>query len=268
VAGVSPRPKAGCRQVRLEHVPVDAEVGLDADRQFALAVALGEAPPGFRIWRSRTALVVGVEDVRRPGFAAAAAHLASEGIPCIPRDSGGGAVPVGPGTLMVSLAIPGDPGTGQTLESIYRMLSAPLLALLADLGIAAGFGAVPGAFCDGRFNLVSGGRKLGGTAQSWRLAGGSGRRYVLAEAALRVAGDGGRDTALVSRFYSLAGAPRSFDPAAVTSLAELCGHNALSPAVVATRLAVVARRPLEVPRGQAGELTGIAAKHSLRGMPG
>jgi len=244
VAGVSPWRDAWRWQVRLEHAPVDAEAGLDADRQFALAVALGEAAPGFRIWRSRPALIVGVADARTPGFAAAAAHLARKGIPCIPRDSGGGAVPVGPGTLMVSLAIPGGPGAGLTLESVYRMLSTPLLALLADLGIAAGFGAVPGSFCDGRFNLVAGGRKLAGTAQSWRLAGGTGRYYVLGGAALRVAGDGERDTALVSRFYRLAAVPRSFDADAVTSLAELCGPNAPSSEAVASHLAAAVRGSL------------------------
>ncbi len=67
-------------------------------------------------------------------------------------------------------------------------------------GLRAGVGAVPGAFCDGRYNLTLERRKLAGTAQRWRRSR-DGRPAVLAHGAVLM--DDWREPMadIVNRFY-------------------------------------------------------------------
>ena len=84
-------------------------------------------------------------------------------------------MPQGPGVLNLSLVWRADADAGCARagsEVIYRALCGELAGALARLGIAATPQAVAGSFCDGRFNLAVAGRKLVGTAQSWRRVAG------------------------------------------------------------------------------------------------
>jgi lipoate-protein ligase A len=107
-----------------------------------------------------------------PGFAAAAADPTHGQVQV--RASGGGLVPQGAGRVEPEPGLArgiGRAGGPSGTDAIYRALCDALAAALARLGVAASPQPVEGSFCDGRFNLAVGGRKLVGTAQAWRRVG-------------------------------------------------------------------------------------------------
>ena len=204
----------------------DPEARLARDAVLGEAVARADSLPTFRLWQNRRALVVSRRESRLERFEAASQRLAQEGWPVLVRDSGGGAVPHGEGILHLSLALPRGDAPVFSIEALYRALCKPLRIALGGLGIETGLGAVPGAFCDGRFNLVHRGRKLAGTAQRWRggpagtgVIGG----YALAHALLVVDHDLSAANAALNRFYALVGSDQRVDPCASTTVrACLC----------------------------------------------
>ena len=176
-----------------------------------LEAARAEGTATARVWENARCLVVARADRRLPRFAEASAALAGEGWPVVVRESGGTAVPHGPGILSLSLAFRPPAGAPCTLESTYDALCAPLEDALAALGLACSRGEVPGAFCDGRYDLAVLGRKLAGTAQRWRAGPGGPapeRGAVLAHAVLLVDADRRELAAAIDRFYAAAGSAR------------------------------------------------------------
>ena len=169
------------------------------------------------LWQAPQCLIVTRKDTRLPHFAAACHQLAAEGWPVHVRDSGGTAVPHGPGILNLSLLLP---RTAADLAHYYRLLGAPLLALLGEYGLAGSYDFVPGSFCDGQYNLVIEGRKITGTAQRWLAPGQDHGGAVLAQAMLLVDGDVDEGTRMASRFYELAGGELRFVPGTSTTLAR------------------------------------------------
>lgn len=203
--------------------PGGAHERLDRDRRLLEAVRAGTAPPTARIWENARCIVAARSERGLAGLEAARRELAAQGWPLLVRESGGTAVPHAPGTLQLSLAFRPPERPRCTLESVYGALGLPLLRTLERLGIAAAFGDVPGSFCDGRFNLVTHGRKLAGTAQRWRTRPGAaapGRGAVLAQALLLVCGDVEELTDAVNTFYAAAGSPRRSEPGASITVAE------------------------------------------------
>ena len=203
--------------------------GMARDAELGVEVANG-GPPTFRLWVSPQSLAISRQDTRLPGFADAAEVMAATGWPVIVRETGGSAVPLGPGVLNLCLVMPrsllaGHPGT--SLELVYELLCKPIRQTLSTLNIHSIFGSVPGAFCDGRFNLVVNGKKISGTAQVWRgsragrAANGDG--FVLAQAALLVDVDAQAVTETANRFYRLAGKPMQFASTDIVSVRECVG---------------------------------------------
>jgi octanoyl-[GcvH]:protein N-octanoyltransferase len=187
------------------------------------AVRSGAAPATARIWENARCLVVARSDRRLPRFEAARAELAAAGWPVIVRESGGTAVPHGPGILSLSLAFRPPRSRRCTIESGYDAVCRPLEAALASLGVASERREVKGAFCDGRFDLAVSGRKIAGTAQRWRAGPGGPapeRGAVLAHAVWLVDADRAAAAAALDRFYAAAGAPRRCDPRASITLRE------------------------------------------------
>jgi lipoate-protein ligase A len=186
-------------------------------------VRSGRLPPTARLWSNERCLVVARSDARLPRFAAAREELARAGWPLVVRESGGSAVPHGPGILALSLAFrPGAAGPC-TLESIYGGLCDALALGLARLGVRAERGAVADAFCDGRYDLAVAGRKIAGTAQRWRAGPGGPapeRGAVLAHAVLLVDVDLAEATEAVNRFYRAAGGARRARAEAAITLRE------------------------------------------------
>jgi lipoate-protein ligase A len=206
--------------------PRSSAAGVEADSVIGGEVGLGIRPPSLRIWENPRALVVTARESRLPAFDSACRALAADGWPVVLRDSGGTAVPHGPGILEVSLALPLDRLPPHALEAIYGALCEPVRIALAELGVETAYGEVEGSFCDGRFNLVAGGRKIAGTSQRWRGGLPPSHRpdgYVLAHMVLFVDADMRAATEVVNRFYGLAGSDHRFDPGAVVSAVERLG---------------------------------------------
>jgi lipoate-protein ligase A len=127
--------------------------------------------------------------------------------------------------LNLSLVWRADGGPGAAprgTEAIYRALCEGLVAALARLGLPAAPQAVSGSFCDGRFNLAVAGRKLVGTAQSWRRV--AGRPVVLAHAVIVVDADPVALTEAANDFERDLGSGRHYRAEALTSVAQAWQH--------------------------------------------
>ena len=203
---------------------------------------LWEAPPGLIAPRSYR---------RYARLAQIQTDFARHGVAVELRPSGGGVVPQGPGILNMSLAFPVSQPIGSLSDAIYQHLCAILQSALAGLGIRAEARAVGGSFCDGRYNLAVGGRKIAGTAQYWRRRGANGHA-VLAHAVLLVDADPVAATGLANTFEAALGSGRAYDPDAVTSVALSLPGNDASPdrglsSVVRGALRRALARPEPVP---------------------
>lgn len=197
-----------------EHITRDRAVA----RAVAQTTATGTAAPSFRLWRSMPAVIASNADTRLPHFDFAVQRLTQQGWPVVVRDTGGSAIPNGPGVVNLSFFIARGETSTVDIDTVYRLICEPIIETLAYWGVRAQMGAVDDAFCDGRYNIVAGGRKIAGTAQAWRGGGRLTPGYILAHAALFVDIDTIAATNIVNRFYYLAGSDVRFDPAAATCL--------------------------------------------------
>ncbi|MFQ2103307.1 lipoyl protein ligase domain-containing protein [Aeromonas sp. Marseille-Q5825] len=200
-----------------------------AEEQRWLRDCAHDGLPRAHLWQAPQCLIVTRKDMRLPRYQAACEQLAAEGWPVHVRDSGGTAVPHGAGILNLSLLLP---RTTTDLGHYYRLLGAPLLALLAEHGLEGNYDFVPGSFCDGQYNLVIEGRKVTGTAQRWLAPGQDHGGAVLAQAMLLVAGDVDEGTRMASRFYELAGGELRFMAGTSTTLASCIGWRGGDQALV------------------------------------
>jgi octanoyl-[GcvH]:protein N-octanoyltransferase len=192
------------------------------DAELLEAVRRG-APPVARVWENARCLVAARSDARLPRFAEAAEAMARAGWPVCVRESGGTTIPQGPGILSLTLVFRPPPGAPFTIEAGYDAVCRPIERALAALGLASARGAVGAAFCDGRFDLSIGGRKIAGTAQRWRAVPGGPnpeRGAVLLHAVLLADPDRSEGIGAVNRFYERAGSERHADPAASITLRE------------------------------------------------
>ncbi len=183
------------------------------------------------LWGAPAGLIVPRSCERLPHWSAAVEAMATAGWPVQVRGSGGGPVPQGPGVLNLSLVWRSDSVTPTRTDLIYADLCAGLAAAFARLGIVATPQPVPDSFCDGRFNLAVGGRKLVGTAQSWRRV--AGVPVVLAHAVILCTCDSALLTERVNCFEAAAGSPRRYRADAVTNVARAwcAAHAQVLPAV-------------------------------------
>ncbi|WP_062305790.1 lipoate--protein ligase family protein [Alicyclobacillus sendaiensis] len=197
-------------EVSVEEVPVSPLDNILLDDHLGQQVAHRERLPVVRVWRHLpvTGLVVSRRDVAGSTGQAAMARMAAEGWPLFVRSTGGTAVPHGEGMLNLSLIFPRQ-AEGATTDRYYRILCQPLVEWLQALGLEAEMTDVPGAYCDGNYNVAVGGRKVVGTAQAWRggLAGMASRHpgYVLAHGCISVSPDLDAAIAAMQRFYHYAG---------------------------------------------------------------
>jgi len=188
------------------------------------------------LWEGAPSLVVPRSYERLPLFAAARDRWAASGVSVQVRASGGGLVPQGPGLLNLTLVWPADPAAALDIGGIYQALCGELAAAFARLGIMASPQAVEGSFCDGRYNLAVDGRKLVGTAQSWRRI--AGRQVVLAHAVIVVDADPQALTADANAFEREIESGRRYRAEALTSVARAwCVVHAaeVAPTELATR---------------------------------
>src|SRR5574337_387155 len=196
------------------------------------AAATGRA--AAHLWRGATGLIVARSCTQLPGWAEASRRHRAQ-----VRASGGGVVPQGPGVVNLSLTWPVDASAPIDLDAVYAALCAELAAALARLAIRARPQAVDGSFCDGRYNLAAGGRKLAGTAQSWRRFGP--RMVVLAHAVIVADADPQMLTDAANAFERDLGSPRRYRADALTSVARAWqdAHRESAPADIEARLVTV-----------------------------
>ncbi|MFC5694675.1 biotin/lipoate A/B protein ligase family protein [Pseudomonas sp. GCM10022186] len=183
---------------------LSVEAGLEAERQLLDRVHAGEEEWGVLFWRpSDFAVVMPRRLSRLPGFLAADIGCAALGWPIALRDTGGEPVPQSPAVLNVALAyaVPAQEDEQGRIEAAYLRLCEPICQWLRGLGLVPGLGEVAGAFCDGRFNVTLGRRKLVGTAQRWRRRAADGRMVVLVHGAILLEDQRGIMVEAVNRFY-------------------------------------------------------------------
>ena len=177
----------------------DGDAAIRRDDDLLAGLLASQATPShIRLWTNSQCLVTPRTMASKPGFAEAQAAALAAGWPVRLRESGGTTVVHRPGILNVSLlfAVAADQAV---IEAAYGRLADRILPALAVLKVAdADVGAVPGSYCDGRFNIRIGGRKLAGTA--CRIRRTTGRAAVLAHASIVVEGDPASDLAAITAF--------------------------------------------------------------------
>ncbi|WP_240923318.1 lipoate--protein ligase family protein [Metapseudomonas otitidis] len=202
---------------------LEVEAGLAAERALLEQVHRGEREAGLLLWRPLDrALVMPARMSRLPGFETARAGCETLDWPVSLRDTGGEPVPQSPGVLNIALAYAAPTGESELtrIETAYLRLCRPLCDWLAGQGLEPGIGEVPGAFCDGRYNVRLGARKLVGTAQRWRRRSQDGRNVVLVHGAMLVENEREAMVALVNAFYVGCGLADRCEAASHVGLAE------------------------------------------------
>lgn len=199
-----------------------------------------ESHAKFLVWRTPTALIVPRGMPARANFDAAARDAAQRGWPVHERDTGGDLTPQAPGVINVSLAFK-DESAKPSIAKAYLRLLQPVIAFLKEgMGFDAASASVEGSFCDGAYNLVYDGRKLGGTAQRWKMVQGPGEApvaHVLSHIAIMA--DMPLDSAVetMNAFYRLSGIEKEIRLERHVSLASIVGAQQAEPAKVADQLA-------------------------------
>jgi lipoate-protein ligase A len=234
------------RFAMLEHHVMPLADGIAAERGWAQAVAAGSGPQAH-LWQGQPGWAVPASYARAPGWADWQTRCARAGTPAHVRSSGGGLVPQGPGLWNLSLLWRTAQSEPVQSDAVYQALCALLERTLAALGVAASPQPVEGSFCDGRYNLAAGGRKLVGTAQAWRRV--EGVPVVLAHAVIVLDADPGELTAAANAFEEGLGQARRYREGALTSVAAEAMRAGQAPA----------------PGGWAGRLAEALRLHGLDG---
>ncbi len=226
----------------------DAAAALNTDSLWLQQVGRGERGPLARLWENPQSLIVTRRETRLPDYQYACRTLQADGWPVIVRESGGTAVPHGPGTLNFSLLYALDPQQSYDLDAVYQALCEPIRRALAQLDLEALYGCVDGAYCDGRYNLVVDGLKVTGTAQRKVICRDNQdavKHAVLAQAMLMVDCDAAAGTRVVNRFYQLAGDPRVYDTRVSSSIAERLRARSANSEQLTSRVRALIRQSFQ-----------------------
>lgn len=130
-----------------------------------LGVASGRIGPTLRIYRPAPTVAFGKLDALLPGYARAARVASAAGFVPILRAPGGHAAAYDEGTVGFDLVLPSD-RVFAGLTEVFAATSDAIARALAELGVDARVGAVPGEYCRGDWTVNARGRtKLVGTAQ-------------------------------------------------------------------------------------------------------
>jgi hypothetical protein len=185
------------------------------ERQLLREIATGDGTPRFAVWRTPQALIVPRGMPGRANFEVAATNAEAAGWPVYERDTGGDLTPQTPGIVNLSLVFRMEEAR-PSIAVAYKRLTRPVIDFLkSEFGLDATTQAVPGAFCDGAYNIAVGGKKLAGTAQRWRL--------LNADARGAEAGTGGAAPASVAPRV----APRPLAESATAPASAVLAHVAL-----------------------------------------
>ncbi|KRF16629.1 lipoate--protein ligase [Nocardioides sp. Soil797] len=125
----------------------------------------GESPGSLRVFRPTRMVAFGRRDTNRPGFPDAAQACRDAGFTPVVRASGGRAVACTSAALVVD-HVQRDAESLGGMDHRFEDYGAMLAGVLADFGIDARVGEVPGEYCPGAHSINARGTvKLIGTAQ-------------------------------------------------------------------------------------------------------
>lgn len=216
------------------------ETALQRERELLAGLGGGEHTPRFLVWRTPQALIMPRGMGAKPGVQYAATEMARQGWPVHERDTGGDLSPQSPGIVNLSLAFRDDSASPSIARAYVRLIEPVNRFLLSEFGIETTAAAVPGSFCDGAYNVVAGGRKLGGTAQRWRMVrkadGGPGGADVLAHVALLCSLELVEAVCAINTFYALCGIEKRVEAERHVTLAEIVGAERARPEEVSAAL--------------------------------
>jgi lipoate-protein ligase A len=142
-----------------------AALEISLSHALMLRVAAGELPSALRLYRPVPTVAFGKLDTLRPGFAAAAEAARRHGYEPVLRMPGGNAAAYHRQSLGIDLVYAvADPVPGT--HERFREAGERLAGALAELGVDARVGEVPGEYCPGAYSVNARGKvKLIGTAQ-------------------------------------------------------------------------------------------------------
>lgn len=194
----------------------EGQTQIDVD-QFLLEEHFHERiPPTIRIWQNHPCLVLSKRDLRHCEDTCVLQYFEKRGVPLYARTSGGTVVPHGPNVLNVSLIF-SETERKISLTNSYVILCQFVAGVLNRFDLNAQTGNIAGAFCDGKYNLIINGRKIGGTAQRIKRKT-NGEKVFLAHMSLLLDGDVSEITNLISDYYRVAGQCAEFDVDAITTV--------------------------------------------------
>ena len=210
-----------------------------AERELLQRVCSGPQTSLFKIWRTQQALVVPRGMPSRARFDAAAAMAGTCGWPVFERDTGGDLTPQMPGVVNISMAFRMD-GATPNIRAAYLRLTDPVIAFLSThLGLKGYLSAIPGAFCDGAYNIAIDNKKLAGTAQRWKILSHSGETKsiaMLGHIALMCDCELAPAIGAINAFYASMGLERRVELACHTTLRQHLGADRSEPAKIACAL--------------------------------
>lgn len=196
----------------------DPQQAIDYEAALIERVAAGTLPPTIWLWRNASCLCVSQKDRRLPGFFRAESEFNQMGMPVTSRSSGGTAVIHGPGVVNLSLIYSLKGKAAFSVAESYLLLCNLVMDFLRSEGVDCSVSSVPGAFCDGKYNVTVAGKKIGGTAQ--RVVSRKGQQVVLSHIVILLDVDTERYASLINRFYELSESEVRIDANVMTSLAS------------------------------------------------
>lgn len=145
--------------------PESPAMGPALSRVLLDQVAAGERAPTVRLSRPGRVVAFGRRDTTSPGYAEAVQAARAGGFDAMERITGGRAAAYSEGTLSMTMTF-ADPTPARRTNARFEYAAGIARGALADLGIDARVGEVPGEYCPGAFSVNSGGRtKLVGVGQ-------------------------------------------------------------------------------------------------------
>lgn len=151
--------------VRDSH-PADAGAEMAFSATLLRELAAGQRQACARLYRPGATLAFGRRDALSPGFKQAREAALGHGYTPVVRLGGGHAAAYDAGSVVVEV-LSAQARVGVGIEARFAWLADALIEGLADVGVTAVAGELPGEYCPGRWSLHAEGSgvKLAGIAQ-------------------------------------------------------------------------------------------------------
>jgi len=211
---------------------------LAAEQALFDSIRKGEQDSAAMAWQPiDRALVMPQRYQGREGFSAVSKTLRMRSWPILFRRTGGEPVPQSPQVINVALARRFRGAESLTdIQWAFRLIGDPWCIWLQEQGVLdVDLGPVPGAYCNGRFNLRVQGRKLVGTAQRWQQVCGEVDMALLVHGAMQFDGDALELVEVVNDFQAGIGSRSRFEAQQHIALREVLAD--FQPGTIAMLLA-------------------------------